>query len=45
MTWLATLQTWTYIGVSVVTRLQEKGVQQVAQLCDEVEVGNRNGEL
>ena len=35
----------TYIWVSVVTRLQEDGVQQVAQLSDKVEVGDGNGEL
>ena len=34
-----------YIGVCVVTAVQKQGLQQVTQLRDEVEVGDRDGEL
>ena len=34
-----------YVGVSVVTTVHKQGLQQVTQLSDEVEVGDRDGEL
>ena len=34
-----------HIGVSVVTAVQEQGFEEVAQLCDEVEIGDRDAEL